>query len=54
MQELLTVRTTHREGSVGIECAILEDDLSAMWAIAYVEFFFFHIAGRFLALSPEL
>ena len=54
MQEFLTARTTHGERGVGVECAILEDDLSAMWAIAYVEFFLFHIAGRFPALSLEL
>lgn len=53
MKEFLTARTTHRERGIGIERAILEDDLGAMGAIAYVEFFLFHIVGRFLALELQ-
>lgn len=42
-KEFLTAWTTHSKRSVGIECSILEDDLGAMGAVAYVELFLIHI-----------
>lgn len=41
-KEFLTARATHRKRGIGIERSILEDDISAMRAIAYIQLILIH------------